>query len=137
MRVRISRCVAQAIQRESAAAEPREACGLLFGEGSDITAQQVTENIAERPEREFEIDPRALFAALRGERAGGKKIAGYWHSHPGGDARPSRADAARAVPDGRLWLIAAGGELSAWRAGEGGLHGRFEPVELDVAEDAA
>ena len=127
MRCWISRCVGQAIQREAAAAAPREACGLLFGEGGEISSMQVTENVAEDPERRFEIDPAALFAALRAERAGGPNILGYWHSHPSGDATPSATDIAMAAGDGKIWLIVAGGTMTAWRAG----HDGFEPLALD------
>jgi proteasome lid subunit RPN8/RPN11 len=130
MRVRISRCVVEIIQREAAKAAPREACGLLFGGVGEIDGAQVTDNVAENPELRFEIDPRALFAALRAERAGGRKIAGYWHSHPSGDARPSAEDAAMAAPDGKLWVIAGGDELTCWSSGASGLHGRFERVAL-------
>ena len=115
-----------AIQRESAAAAPREACGLLFGSEGEIASMQVTENVAENPEAAFEIDPAALFAALRAERAGGMKILGYWHSHPGGDASPSAADAAMAARDGKLWVIVADERVTAWRAGESG----FEAIEI-------
>jgi desampylase len=118
MRCRISRSVLDAIRQESAIAAPREACGLLFGEGDRVTAMQVVENVSEEPELRFEIDPAALFAALRAERAGGAKILGYWHSHPSGDATPSAADAAMAAPDGKLWLIAAGGAVRGWRLDE-------------------
>jgi desampylase len=130
MRVRISRCVVEIIQRAAAEAAPREACGLLFGSEERIEAVQVVENVAEDPERAFEIDPSALFAALRAERAGGAKIAGYWHSHPSGDARPSVADAVMAAADGKLWVIAGGDDVTGWRSGEGGMHGRFERVAL-------
>jgi proteasome lid subunit RPN8/RPN11 len=132
MRVIISRCVAEAIQREAAAAAPREACGLLFGDGGAVTGFQVTENVAEQPEVRFEIDPAALFAALRAERSGGARIAGYWHSHPSGNATPSATDAAMAAPDGKLWLIVAGQAVTAWRAGNSGLHSRFEACEIAV-----
>jgi proteasome lid subunit RPN8/RPN11 len=131
MRVRISRCVTELIQQAAAEAEPREACGLLFGANDEITSFQVTDNISEIPETQFEIDPAALFAALRAERAGGAKIVGYWHSHPSGDATPSARDAAMAAPDERLWLIVAGAEVCLWRAIEGGaLHERFEAVSM-------
>jgi len=132
MRVRISRCVVEAIQRAAAKAEPLEACGLLFGGDDGILEMQIAENVSDDPERAFEIDPRALFAALKAERAGGRRITGYWHSHPSGDATPSAADAALAAPDGRLWLIVAGRETRSWRTSERGVvHGRFDPVELD------
>ena len=120
-----------ALRREAVLAAPNEACGLLFGSESEISAWQATENTAESPRFRFEIDPRALIAALKAERAGGPRIAGYWHSHPSGDASPSATDAEMAAPDGKIWLIAAEGRVTAWRAVErGSLHGRFEPVEI-------
>ncbi|WBY08305.1 M67 family metallopeptidase [Sphingomonas sp. 7/4-4] len=109
MRAHVSRSVLIGIQRIFADAAPREACGLLFGAPDRITDWQAVENVAEEPERRFEIEPGALFAALRAERAGGPKIVGYWHSHPSGDATPSVTDAAMAQPDGKLWLIVAQG----------------------------
>ncbi len=131
MKAHVSRSVLIGIQRISADAAPREACGLLFGAPDRITDWQAVENVAEEPERRFEIEPGALFAALRAERAGGPKIVGYWHSHPSGDATPSVTDAAMAQPDGKLWLIVAQESEGLWRAEDRGpLHGRFTPVEL-------
>jgi desampylase len=130
MGCRISSAMLAAMRRKSAIVSPREACGLLFGTADAVTGWQAAENVAADPERRFEIDPRTLFAALRAERAGGPALAGYWHSHPSGDAAPSRIDAAMAAPDGKLWLILGGEDATLWRAGEGGLHGRFEPVDV-------
>ncbi|UZK67868.1 M67 family metallopeptidase [Sphingomonas sp. M1-B02] len=131
MRCRISRSVLIGIRRISADAAPHEACGLLFGEPDAITAFQAAENVAQTPETRFELDPSALFAALRAERAGGPRIVGYWHSHPSGDARPSATDAAMAAPDRKLWVIVAGKEVTCWRAVEGGVvHERFDPIDL-------
>lgn len=134
MATRVSRSVLIGIRRISAAAAPREACGLLFGSDAAITGWQAVENVAEEPERRFEIAPAALFAALRAERAGGPRIAGYWHSHPSGDPTPSITDARMAEPDGRLWLIVAGETARLWRAGEAGaVHGRFTAVAFEPA----
>jgi len=124
----ISSCVIQIIQQAAEAAAPREACGLLFGSDGAIDAVQVVENVAENPERRFEIDPAALFAALRAERAGGPKLVGYFHSHPSGDAMPSATDAAMAEGDGKLWVIVGGDAVTAWRAGPEG----FEPLHITV-----
>ncbi|MCW3835589.1 M67 family metallopeptidase [Sphingomonas canadensis] len=135
MRCRISRCVAEAIQLAAAEAAPREACGLLFGDAQAITGWSLTANAAADPETRFEIDPGALFTALRAERGGGPRIAGFWHSHPSGDPWPSATDAQMAAPDGRLWLIAGGGQATLWRAGHGGEHGRFEPVAMELLLD--
>jgi desampylase len=129
MRVRISRGLLGAIRQESAAAWPAEACGLLFGNADEIDGFQTVVNVADTPEHRFEIDPAALFAALRAERAGGPRVIGYWHSHPGGDPAPSPTDAAMAEPDGKLWLILGVGGYSLHRALAGGaVHGRFDPV---------
>ncbi|WP_404333334.1 Mov34/MPN/PAD-1 family protein [Sphingomonas sp. MMS12-HWE2-04] len=127
----ISRSLLAEIARESARLAPREACGLLFGDAGAVTGWQAVENVSEQPERRFEIDPAALFAALRAERAGGPCIAGYWHSHPSGDPSPSVTDAAMAQPDGKLWLIVGGGEARLWRANPGGaVHARFDRVPI-------
>jgi desampylase len=134
MRIAVSRSVLIGIQRESAIVAPLEACGLLFGSDAAVTGWQAADNVAQDPARHFEIDPRALFAALRAERAGGARVVGYWHSHPTGDPSPSTTDAAMAAPDGKLWLI-VGGEVKAWRAVERGeVHGRFDPIETVEAD---
>jgi desampylase len=132
MRIAISRYVLIGIREISAVSAPLEACGLLFGSEGHVDSFQVVENVHEAPDRHFEIDPAALFAALRAERAGGPKLLGYWHSHPSGDPTPSRTDADLAAPDGKLWLIDGGSAITAWRAVErGALHGRFDGVIVD------
>ena len=66
------------------------------------------------PEHGFEIDPAALLhwhRAVRGERLA---VVGHYHSHPNGLARPSATDAARAVEDGQLWVVASRDALTGW-----------------------
>lgn len=118
MRLEISREVLAGIRAAAAGAHPNEACGLLFGDADRITGWQGTQNVAERPDIEFEIDPAALFAALRAERAGGPRLIGYWHSHPNGVVKPSRRDAEMADIDGKIWVIVAGDDVAAWLAVE-------------------
>lgn len=114
MRLEISREALAGIRRAVAAAHPAEACGLLFGAEGLIDGWQEARNVAERPKREFEIDPATLFAALRAERAGGPRLIGYWHSHPEGKAEPSRRDTERADLDDKVWVIVAGDDVAAW-----------------------
>lgn len=110
-----------------------EACGLLLGAGARVERAVPCANVAADPARFFEIDPAALIAAHRDARAGGPAVIGHYHSHPSGLARPSPRDAADAAPDGSVWIVIAGGRLTAWRAVEkGSLHGRFDPVDLTV-----
>lgn len=131
-----SRAIA-AIRAHAAAEHPHEACGLMFGTAEAIEDVVAARNIAENPASRFEIDPAALFAALRAERAGGPPLVGYYHSHPSGTATPSATDAAQAAPDARLWLIVAGDDATLWRAIDGGAtHGRFDAVELLAAADS-
>lgn len=132
MGVTISRSILAGMKKASVAAAPREACGLLFGADGAITAFSETANVAAMPETRFEIDPAALFAALRAARGGGPRLIGYWHSHPSGDPLPSATDAAMAAPDGKLWVILGGRAVTCWRAGTQGRWDRFGEESLDV-----
>jgi proteasome lid subunit RPN8/RPN11 len=130
----ISSAAVQRIVADAVAHPARERCGLLFGDAVRIAEATFCTNIAADPTRTFEIDPAALFGALRDERRGGPKVIGYWHSHPSGDVQPSAVDAAMAAPDGKLWLIVAGGEFAVWRAGNEAGRTGFSPVPYRVGE---
>jgi desampylase len=115
----------------AAGASADEICGLLLGRGERIERVVPCRNVAATPATRFELDPAALLAAHRAARQGGPAVLGHYHSHPSGDARPSPRDAADAAPDNSLWLIVAGGAVTAWRArADGALHGRFDAVAL-------
>jgi proteasome lid subunit RPN8/RPN11 len=115
MKVRISSEALAAIRAHAAADPAREVCGLLLGQTDHVTAVTPALNVAPHPSRHFEIDPVALFAAIRAERAGGSRLVGYYHSHPHGSAWPSQTDRASAAADGKLWVIVAD-EVRAWRS---------------------
>lgn len=110
MKLALPRDMAARIKAHAAAAFPRECCGLLEGRREDggiaILGFHRARNLAERPDR-FEIHPEDHFAALKAARARGQAIIGCYHSHPGGAARPSSVDRARAEEEDFLWLIAA------------------------------
>jgi proteasome lid subunit RPN8/RPN11 len=105
-------------------AHPNEACGLLLGTARHIHTALPAANVHPDPARHFEIDPAALIAAHRAARAGGPQVIGYFHSHPNGLARPSATDTAMAAGDGRIWAIAAAGEVTLWCDAPSG----FEPL---------
>lgn len=125
----ISRSVLDEINGAAVADPTREICGILFGDGARIDAWQQARNVADDADHRFEIDPAALFAAIRSERDGGPRVAGYVHSHPSGSPEPSATDRAMAEPDGRYWLIVARGRVRAWRS-----DGPFIEVALIVTE---
>jgi desampylase len=116
------------ITTEARRCHPREACGILLGQGDAIATAWPTANVAPQPERHFEIDPTALIAAHRAARAGGPAVLGYFHSHPTGAAHPSPTDAAMAARDGRIWAIVAGDAITLWHDSLSG----FEPLSYDV-----
>lgn len=136
MIVTIASGMVDALQRHACADHPREACGLLFGSAGAITAAEPARNVATRSHHGFEIEPAALLRAYRKARADGHAVLGWYHSHPNGVAQPSVTDAARAVEDGKLWLIVTTDAVTAWTAvGDGTgaadvLHDRFAPVVL-------
>ncbi len=113
--IAVLRTVLEAMRAAAAAAHPREACGLLLGEGARIAEARETANVHTTPHTHFEIDPQALVDAHRAARRGGPQVAGYFHSHPNGLAEPSDTDRAQAAHDGSIWAIVAAGEVTFWR----------------------
>jgi desampylase len=114
MLLRISSKSIAAIRAHAAETPGAEVCGLLFGTVEAVEAVQRCANVADTPATRFEIDPAALIAAHKAERAGGARMIGHYHSHPNGVCAPSAADAAAALDVGRYWLIVAGTEIGLW-----------------------
>jgi desampylase len=112
------------ILREAQIHFPRECCGLIEGVWCGADAHAIAlhsiPNRAADADR-FEMDPGAHLAAQKAARAKGYSLLGCYHSHPGGQAQPSQADAAGAGEENFLWLIAAlvqrnaQLQLRAWR----------------------
>lgn len=115
MKIDVAEQVFEAVKRGALVAHPREACGILLGEGDRISDCVATRNVHPAPATHFEIDPQALIDAHRAARKGGPQVIGYYHSHPEGDARPSKTDRAMSSGDGRIWVIVAGQEIGVWR----------------------
>lgn len=114
MLLRISSKSIAAIRAHAAETPGVEVCGLLFGTVEAVERVQRCANVAETPSTRFEIDPAALIAAHKAERAGGAKLIGHYHSHPNGACAPSEADRAEALDTGQYWLIIAGVEMGVW-----------------------
>ncbi len=131
MLIRISSNSIAAIRAHAAETPGAEVCGLLFGTVEAVARVQRCANVADTPATRFEIDPAALIAAHKAERAGGAKLIGHYHSHPGGACAPSEADRAEAVDAGQYWLIIAGAEVGLWYVAA---PGQFEECGIDVGE---
>ncbi len=138
MRLHLPAELLDAIVQAAKAAFPRECCGLVEGsqDGEDFraTALYPARNLAQAADR-FEIDPADHIAAAKSARSRGHRLIGCYHSHPGGQARPSAHDLARAAEDDFLWLIAATGgvrsELAAFVYRPAG----FEEIVLNEGAD--
>jgi desampylase len=115
MQVAISRQQQQILLQWAEVAKPAECCGLVFGRDGHVESVQLTANVASDPNRNFEIDPARLIAAMRSMRDGGPEIIGHFHSHPTGQAEPSKRDLDAAFNDGRIWFIIGIGEICAWK----------------------
>lgn len=126
MKVAIASAVLDRLLEAAAASPEAEVCGLLTGTPGTVTHAELARNVAPRPERGFEIDPATLLRVHREARGRGEAVVGHYHSHPNGRAEPSRTDAARALRDGQLWVIVAGGAATGWTMTADG----FAPVEL-------
>lgn len=120
MTVEVTSGALATLLEEAARAHPLECCGLLLGRGVRVERAVPAANVHPDPARHFEIDPAALIAAHRAERAGGPQLVGYYHSHPAGLAVPSATDQNEASSDGRVWAIVAGGAVGWWRDAPGG-----------------
>lgn len=114
MVLRISSKMHRELLNRAAASPGEEICGLILGVDT-VDAIVATTNVAFDPGCSFEIDPAALFAAIRAERSGGARLLGYYHSHPSGPPMPSRRDTEIASPDGKIWIIIGEGRIKAWQ----------------------
>ncbi len=94
---------------------PNEICGILWGQGNQIDEIEAAANVAQKPDRFFEIDPAALVAAHRRARVQDAKVIGYYHSHPNGRAEPSKYDRNQMANDDKYWIIIANAAVTAWR----------------------
>jgi proteasome lid subunit RPN8/RPN11 len=139
--VAIARGLLLEIRRRAEAAYAEECCGLLLGteQGKGrlaVSAAVASANLAAEPRRRFEVDPALYLKLLYASPASpsAARLIGLYHSHPEGDAAPSRLDAACAWQEGWLWLIVP---LKAGRSGEprcfrlAAMGGPFEAVALE------
>ena len=105
---------------------PNECCGILLNRGDEPSVVDMVvwgSNTQElRPESRYELDHASHLEAVRIECADSGSILGYYHSHPGGESRPSMTDLDQAV-EGVTYLISGmkKGEVAyaAWHIEDG------------------
>jgi proteasome lid subunit RPN8/RPN11 len=80
--VRISRTLYDEIVAHARAADPHECCGLVAGRDGEATRVLPVPNVAERPERTYEMDPEAQHRAWMDIEDAGEDLVAIYHSHP-------------------------------------------------------
>lgn len=126
---RLLQAVLAPVALAARASHPRECCGLLVEDLSgDWTAIPIPNTAAATGQ--FAADPVQLAMTERAARRRGARLRGYFHSHPTGAPRPSRADQTAVLwpglgPD--LHLILGGdGAWALYRVAADGWHALTE-----------
>ncbi len=116
---RIPYALARQIADHAQAEAPKEACGLLAGDGRAITRAIPLRNSAPSPGDHFRLAPEEQLAALKEIDADGLEWTGIYHSHPRSAPIPSRMDIEEARDAKLLHLIVslerAKAKLKLWR----------------------
>lgn len=123
---------ARQIARHALDAAPDEACGIIGGIGERALDIVPVPNVADDPRRHYLLDPQAMTRAWSRLRDAGLDIIGFYHSHPKGDALPSRTDIALAAYPDTAWLIVGLKDgkpgFSAWTIRDG--DARYLPLHI-------
>ena len=85
---------------------PEEACGVLAGRDGRCLSVIPLTNALHSPTR-YEIAPEELFTTFATLNENGWELLAIFHSHPGGEAWPSRIDTAEAYYPNTAYLILA------------------------------
>ncbi|SHG74776.1 desampylase [Halobaculum gomorrense] len=127
-RLRLPADVRDALHERRDAGAPAEVCGVLLGDrAGDAGAAAETpaagrvaeavpvDNVADDPERFYELDPAETVAAIEDGEDRGLDVIGFYHSHPRGPAAPSETDRDRATWTGYVYAIVAPETVVAYR----------------------
>ena len=107
MQLRISSEHLQQLAELGTDCYPEEACALLVGMGNNVSEIIISKNIASEPRRYFEIDPTVRIKAEKQCRKDDCAVIGVFHSHPDGDAKPSKTDEKMIYEPDLFWIIAS------------------------------
>jgi proteasome lid subunit RPN8/RPN11 len=82
------------ILAQSQAHPEREVCGLIGARDGEPATCYPVANVADAPDRLFQMDPSGQIAAMKAMRERGEALFAVYHSHPDAPARPSPTDLA-------------------------------------------
>jgi proteasome lid subunit RPN8/RPN11 len=137
--MRVRQVVLDAIAAHARRDSPHECCGLLIGTSTEIIEAVAATNVADDPDRRYEISPAEYLVQIRRCRDAARTgnapliIHGGYHSHPHSPPAPSPTDLEQAFEE-FLYLIVGPVEgeaatgIRAYRL----RNGQFEAEELIV-----
>lgn len=95
-----------------------EVCGALLGDDAHIRQHWPLANCSSRRGDRYFIPAQDVLQVERQAAKVGLVLVGFYHSHPRGQAVPSRTDLANALPGYIYIIISATGGLRLWRLRE-------------------
>lgn len=108
------------IEDHASAAYPHECCGALIGDHGRVSEALALDNVTtlER-QRRFLVDPEAYGTAERHADATGRRLLGFYHSHPDHPAEPSAFDLEHAWPSFSYLIVSVrqrvAHDVRSWR----------------------
>jgi proteasome lid subunit RPN8/RPN11 len=138
--LRIPVATLDSLERQAILSSPEECCGVLLGRlpgptmpWAEVHEVAATHNSAADQRRlRYAIAPEQLLRILESARKRGLDVVGFYHSHPGQDAIPSRLDLESAWPEVSYLIVALRGrrvtEVRCWRLTAGG--GAFREMDI-------
>lgn len=101
--IRITRELAEKIEKHGGATYPDECCGILLGSDVDDTRRildiaPLENHQVENRRRRFFVTPKQYLEAERTASQKGMELLGFYHSHPDHPAIPSEFDREHALP---------------------------------------
>jgi len=127
---------AQTIIAHARAEAPREACGIIAGQGDRVVEIIPIPNTAADPLHSYYMDERRLVETLSSLPTRHLDLLGFYHSHPQGDPIPSPTDIRQAsYPDTPYLIVGLKGteaRLAAWTM----RFGQVSEVPLQIGHQA-
>lgn len=147
--IRLSDEQEAAIRRHGEEQFPNECCGVMLGDVGELGQNQDLRIVREiRPlnnvhedghERRYLVSPDEMYGLVKEERKTGRKILGFYHSHPDHPAQPSGYDRDWALPWYTYIIVSVmGGKsdlMTAWQLEDD--RQNFVPEEIETQQQLA
>ncbi len=101
----LSRTLVNRLLDEAQRSPESEVCGLIASHKGEAVSVYPVHNVADEPDKLFQMDPEGLVNAMRRIREQGEALFAIYHSHPHSPALPSATDLREVQYPDVLYLI--------------------------------